>query len=110
MKATLKNYRQAPRKVRLVADSIRGKRVSEILDQLAFMPGKAATPLKKLLLSAVANAKQKDDSVTEDKLFVKGITVDKGMTYFRHMPRAFGRASTIRKESSHVTIALGEKE
>lgn len=108
MKAYLKNYRQAPRKVRLLADAIRGKRVSDVLTELSFMPHKAATPLKKLVESAVANAKQNDANKTADTLMLKTITVDKGRTIVRYMPRAFGRAAPINRESSHVTVVLSE--
>jgi large subunit ribosomal protein L22 len=109
MKAYLKNYRQAPRKVRLIADSIRGKQVSEVLTQLSFMPHKAAEPLIKLIKSAVANAKQKKGELTEDVLYIKTITVDKGRTFTRFMPRAFGRATPINRESSHIEIVLDER-
>lgn len=109
MKASLTNYRQAPRKVRLVAQSLKGKRVSDALEVLAFMPQKAALPLKKLVASALANARQNNASATPENLVIDTVTVDKGMTFFRYMPRAFGRAAPIRKESSHVSITLKEK-
>lgn len=106
MKAFLKNYRQAPRKVRLVVDSVRGKQVTVALDQLSLMSQKAAPVIRKLIASAVANARQHDAHVREDALMVAKITVDKGMTYERFMPRAFGRASAIHRESSHVRVEL----
>jgi len=109
MQAFLKNYRQAPRKVRIIANELRGKRVSQVMDQLSVMPHKASTPLKKLILSAVANAKQANQSLTEEVLYIERITVDKGRTFVRFMPRAFGRASPINRESSHIQIVLGEK-
>lgn len=109
MKAYLKNYRQAPRKVRLIADEMRGKRVTSVLDQLSFMPHKASLPLKKLVQSAVANAKQVNQSLTEEALYIERITVDKGRTIVRYMPRAFGRASPINRESSHIEIVLAEQ-
>ena len=106
MKASLNNYRQAPRKMRLVADSLRGKRVSDALTTLSFMPKKAAEPLKKLVESALANAKVQDASANADDLIIRTITVDKATVMTRFMPRAFGRASPIRKASSHVFVAL----
>lgn len=108
MKAYLKNYRQAPRKVRLIADHMRGKRVEKALSELRFMPQRASLPLEKLLRSAIANAKNK--GVSEEHLFVKTITVDKGLTYRRYMPRARGRATPIGKETSHVYIELAERK
>lgn len=108
MKALLRNYRQAPRKVRLVADAIRGKKVSEALTALTFMPKRAALAMHKLLSSAVANAEQKGEKNPEN-LVVKEITVDKGITFKRFRARARGRAAPINKETSHINITLGEK-
>lgn len=107
MKAFLKNYRQAPRKVRLVADMVRGKRVGAALAMLSFAQKRAAPGLRKLILSAVANAKQQGVSDT-DALRIKDIRVDKGFTFTRYHPGFGGRATPINKESSHVTVALGE--
>ncbi len=101
MKAFLKNYRQAPRKVRLVADSVRGVNVAAAIQNLTFLQKKAAVPVKKLLESAVANAGEKADN-----LRVKEITVDKGFTFKRFRARARGRAAPIRKETSHVKVTL----
>lgn len=106
MRAFLKNNRQAPRKVRLVARAMVGKNVSVALAELSFMPQKGAGMLKKLIASALANAKQKEATLAEKDLVVKNITVDKGITYARHMPRAFGRASPIHRECSHVRVEL----
>ena len=108
MKAFLKNYRQSPRKVALVAELIKGKRVAEALILLENLPKRASLPIKKLLLSAVANAKTKE--VSEENLFVENITVDKGIVLKRIMPRARGSASRINKRTSHVTLVLAEKE
>ncbi len=102
MKAFLKNYRQAPRKVRLIADSVRGKRVSVALTELSFMPNKAAPVLKNLIASAVANAAP----AHAEGLVIERITVDKGTTYTRFRPRAFGRAAPINRESSHIRVEL----
>jgi large subunit ribosomal protein L22 len=107
MKASLKNYRHAPRKVRLIANTIRGKSVADALVSLTFMPQKASVSLKKLVLSAFANAKQVDPGVSESALKIKTITVDKGITFVRFMPRAMGRATPINHECSHVRIELG---
>ena len=107
MKAFLKNYRQSPRKVRLVADLVRGKKVNDALARLDFAAKRASLPIKKLLLSAVANAKQ--SGATEENLFVKEIRVDKGVTMKRIMPAAMGSAHRINKRTSQVVLILGEK-
>lgn len=106
MKAFLKNYRQAPRKVRHIANAIRGRQVARVLAELAFMPQKAAPALRKLVASALANAKQVNAALDEANLVVHRITVDKGVTYTRYMPRAFGRASPINRECAHVYVEL----
>lgn len=105
MKATLKNYRQSPRKVRLLADLIKGKSLTEALTLLKFKVKRAADPVYKLVASAAANAEQSGENL--DTLVVHNITVDEGVTIHRVMPRAFGRAAPIRKRSSHVTVTLG---
>lgn len=107
MKAFLKNYRQSPRKVRLVADLIKSKRVAEAFIILDTLPKRASGPVHKLLTSAVSNAKQM--SVSIDNLFVENVTVDKGIVMKRSMPRARGSASRINKRTSHVMLTLIEK-
>lgn len=107
MKAVLKNYRQAPRKVRLVADMLRGKRVGEAMTLLTFTPKKASLQMKKLIASATANAKQKGIS-NADNLVIKEIRVDKGFSFRRFFPRSRGRATPIEKQSSHISITLNE--
>lgn len=107
--ARLQNYRQSPRKVRLVANFVRGKKVAEALSQLQFVSKKAADPIKKLIESAVANAKN-NNKISVDDLIVKEIRVDKGVTLYRSMPRAHGRAFPIRKRSSHLIVSLDTKE
>lgn len=102
--ARLSNYRQAPRKVRLVADSIRGKSVPEALALLALQPKRASLPLAKLLRSAASQAKERGEN--PDTLFISRITVDKGIVLRRFMPRARGSSSPILKRSSHVVIDL----
>jgi large subunit ribosomal protein L22 len=107
MKAFLKNYRQSPRKVRLVAGLLKGKDVLRAITELDFLAKRAGLPIKKLLLSAVANAKQK--GAEAENLFIKELRVDKGIVMKRMMPRAMGRASRINKRTSHISILLGEK-
>lgn len=107
MKAFLKNYRQSPRKVRLVADLLKGKKVDDAMVELDFLVKRASIPLKKLLMSAVANAKATGANVED--LFIKEFRVDKGLVMKRFMPRAMGRASRINKRTSHVILVLGEK-
>ena len=107
MKAFLKNYRQSPRKVRLVAGLVKGKKVSEAIVELDFLAKRAGLPIKKLLLSAVSNAKQAGKDV--DNLFIKELRVDKGITMKRMMPAAMGTGHRINKRTSHLNILLGEK-
>lgn len=110
MRAFLKNYRQSPRKVRLVANAIRGKSVPKALTALSVFPKRASVPLIKLLLSAISNAKQTDANKDTQSLFVKEIQVNKGVTLKRSLPRAMGRATPINKRSSHIEIILAEKK
>lgn len=104
MKAFLKNYRQSPRKVRLVAELIKGKRVAEAFVYLNSMPKRAAGPIENLLASAVANAK--NSGVDVESLWVENVTVNKGIVMKRSMPRARGSASRINKRTSHIMITL----
>ncbi len=104
--AFLKNYRQSPRKVRLVADTVRGKNIKDAQVVLDFMPKRSALPLEKLLDSASANAKVNGESL--DTLVVKEISVQKGIVAHRWMPKWRGMAHAIKKRSSHVKIILGE--
>lgn len=106
--AKLRYYRQSPRKVRLVADVIRGQDTNDALNQLQFTGKRAALPIQKLLSSAIANAVN-NFSLKRENLYVKKIFVDGGPVLKRWMPRAFGKASEIRKRTSHVTIVLDEK-
>lgn len=103
--AKLKNYRQSPRKVRLVADLVRGKRAPHALAVLANMPKRASDPMAKLIKSAMANAVQQGD-VSADDLVVAKIEVNGGIVFKRFMPRARGRASAIRKKTSIITLTL----
>lgn len=104
MKASLSNYRQSPRKVRLVTDLVRGKKVGEAIIMLEHLPKRAGAPVAKLLRSARANAAAK---VTEpDQLVVKSITVNKGRVLKRYQPTARGSAHPLHKHSSHVEVTL----
>jgi len=107
MKAFLKNYRQAPRKVRLVATLLKGKSVAQAIAELDFLAKRAGLPIKKLLLSAVANAKQM--GIEAENLFIKELRVDKGIVMKRMMPAAMGTGHRINKRTSHVHILLAEK-
>jgi len=106
MKAYLKNYRQAPRKVRLIADLVRGKKIDRALVLLSATDKKATLPFKKLVESAIANAK--DSGAKSEDLIIKEIQVNEGIVFKRFKPRARGRASAIRKKTSHISIVLGE--
>jgi len=105
--ASLNFLRIAPRKVRLVADQVRGMAVGDALAVLKFRPHAAAKPLAKLLRSAVANAETAGGRVDVDALVVKTLTVDQGPKMRRFMPRAQGRAYRVEKKTSHVYIELG---
>jgi len=107
MKAFLKNYRQSPRKVRLVADLVKGKSVDQAVVALDFLAKRTGLPIKKLIESAVANAKQ--IGAERENLFVKEIRVDKGIVMKRIMPRAMGRGARINKRTSHVNVLLAER-
>jgi large subunit ribosomal protein L22 len=109
MKANLKNYRQSPRKVRLVADLVRGKKVSQALLELKFLPKRATEVISKLISSAVANAEH-NFKVSAEDLFIKEITVDKGITLKRYRPRARGVAKRINKRTSNIALTLGVKK
>jgi large subunit ribosomal protein L22 len=108
MKAILKQYRQSPRKVRLVADSVRGKSVERALVELKFTAKRASATVEKLIKSAVNNAKN-TSGLSEKDLFIKEIRVDEGVTMKRMMPRSRGRGFRINKRTSHITLELGEK-
>jgi large subunit ribosomal protein L22 len=105
MKSYLKNYRQSPRKVRLVADLIRGKKVNVALTQLDMGGKRANLPMVKLIKSAVSNAKN-NFNTNEDDLIIKEVRVDKGIVLKRIRPRAQGRAARINKRTSHISITL----
>ena len=106
---TIEKYiRVSPRKVRLLMREIKGKKVEEALNLLTFAPQKGAPILRKLINSAVANAGQYPD-MDVDRLFIKQIVANEGPTLKRFRPRAMGRATRIRKRTSHLTVILDEK-
>ena len=109
MQASATHIRIAPRKVRTVVDTVRGKSVSQAMSILAFTRKKAALPVQKLLKSAVANAAENDGISDVDTLVIDRIMVDEGPTLKRFMPRARGRATPIRKRTSHIRIILRER-
>jgi large subunit ribosomal protein L22 len=108
-RAVAKHIRVSPRKARRVVDLIRGKDVEEARAILRFAAHKAATPIHKVLRSAIANAEQNHD-MDADALYVKTAFVDAGPSFKRLMPRAQGRADVIKRRSSHITIIVSEKE
>ena len=105
--AVARYIRMSPRKVRYVADLVRGKKVEEALDILTFTLRRASPVISRLLKSAIANAGQ-NESIDVDTLYIKKIFVDGGPTLKRFRPRAMGRATTIRKRTSHITVVLEE--
>lgn len=109
--AKLNNCPTSPRKMRLVADIIRGKDVDNALNILKFNPKEASNRIEKLLLSALANWESKNEGsrMEDNKLFIKEITVDSGRMLKRVQPAPQGRAHRIRKRSNHVTLTLGNR-
>ena len=105
VQAHLRNLRISARKIRLVADVIRGMNVNNAKIQLEFINKKSSQPVLKLLNSAIANAKH-NFNLSEDNLYISKIFVNEGTTLKRWIPRAMGRASSINKRTSHVTIVL----
>lgn len=107
IKAKLKNLRMSAQKTRLVVDVIRKMSALEALDQLKFVNKLAAKPVADLINSAIANAVN-TYNLDKTNLFIKEIKVDEGLTLKRWMPRAHGRATSVRKRSCHVSVSLGE--
>jgi len=106
-RAATKFIRVSPRKIRLVMDQVRGRKVEEALNILSFAPQKGARILIKLINSAVANAEQNSD-VDVDSLYIKRLYADEGPTMKRWRPRAQGRATRINKRTSHLAIIVDE--
>jgi large subunit ribosomal protein L22 len=108
IRAAARFVRISPRKARLVMGQVRGKKAEEALNELAFAPQRGAGIVKKLIHSAVANA-QENAAMDVDSLYIAKIYADEGPTLKRWRPRAQGRATRIRKRTSHLTVILGEK-
>jgi large subunit ribosomal protein L22 len=107
-RAVARFVRVSPRKVRLVMDEVRGKKVEDALNMLTFAPQRGARLLRKLIQSAVSNA-QNNSNLDPDSLVVKTVFADEGPVLKRFIPRAQGRATPIRKRTSHLTVILDEK-
>ena len=107
--AKLRNYPTSPRKMRLLADMIRGEKVEYVLAQLEHNPKHPAVPLRKLVLSAINNWKQKNENGDESELVVKTIFVDGARTLKRMRPAPQGRGYRVRKRSNHVTVIVDTK-
>ena len=113
-RAIQRTTRQSPYKMRLVIDEIRGKNVNEALSYLAFSKKHAAKQIEKVLRSAVANAehaaREENDSLDVDTLYVKYAVINEGPKLKRFTPAAMGRATPIQKRTSHVEIIVAERE
>ena len=108
-KAVVRHVGMSPRKMRIIADLVRGKRVGEAMGLLKLMPKKGAAIIRKLLISAVANAEQQGD-VDADGLLIEKCNVDNGPILKRWMPRSMGRANRIQRRTSHVTVVVQGQE
>ncbi|MFK7161561.1 50S ribosomal protein L22 [Marinospirillum sp. MEB164] len=106
--AKMRGARLSAQKARLVADQVRGKKVADALNLLSFSPKKAATLVKKVLESAIANAEH-NNGADIDELRVSTIMVDEGMTMKRIKPRAKGRADRILKRTCHITVKVADR-
>lgn len=104
--ATLSNFRQSPRKMRLVANLVKGKKVSEALINLDFTAKRASDPVKTLIASALANAKSL--GMDTENLIVKNIQVNSGKILYRRLPAARGSAHPMRKRTSQIYVELAE--
>jgi large subunit ribosomal protein L22 len=108
-RAYLKGFRESPRRVRMVAEMIRGKKAEDALAILAFQPRKAAKMLTKVLNSAIANATENDE-LDADALVVTRVEIDGGPTQKRWLPRSMGRANRLNRRTSHVTVTVDVPE
>ena len=106
MQAHLTSHNQPPRKVRLVTEMVKGKKVQQALNELSFLPKRAAAPIYKLIASAAANAKAKGSNIED--LRVVNITVDSAGMLVKYMPRAMGRATPVRRRKSQISVFLKE--
>ncbi len=109
-RAIQRTARQSPYKMRLVIDQIRGKNVNEALALLTFSKKHAAVQIKKVLVSAIANAQQANSALDPDALYVTKAVINEGPKLKRFTPAAMGRATPIQKRTSHVEIVVAEKE
>ncbi|MBN1276789.1 MAG: 50S ribosomal protein L22 [Deltaproteobacteria bacterium] len=108
-KAVTKFIRISARKIRLLMDEVRGRKVDEAVNMLSFAPQKGAGILKKLIKSAASNAEQ-NSGIDVDSLFIKHIYADEGPILKRFIPRAQGRSTKIRKRTSHLTVVLDDRD
>jgi large subunit ribosomal protein L22 len=108
-KAVVRHVGMSPRKMRVIANMVRGKRVDEAMGLLKLMPKKGAFVIRKLLISAVANAEQKGE-VDVDQLLVRDCSVDNGPILKRWMPRSMGRANRINHKTSHLTVVVTDEK
>ena len=108
--ASLNNFPTSPRKMRLLADLIRGQKVEKVLAELEHNPKHPAVPLRKVVLSAINNWKQKNEGGDESQLVIKTIMVDGARTLKRMRPAPQGRGYRVRKRSNHVTVIVGTKD
>ena len=110
-RAVAKYIRMSPRKIRRVADLVRGKNVGEAINILHFTQKSASTPIEKVLRSAVSNMLNIEESskVDPDELYIKEIRVDEGVTLKRFRAASMGRAVRIRKRTSHITVTVAEE-
>ena len=106
---SLNNYPTSPRKMRLLADLIRGQKVEKVLAELEHNPKHPAVPLRKLVLSAISNWKQKNEGGDESQLYIKTVFVDGARTLKRMRPAPQGRGYRVRKRSNHVTVVVDTK-
>lgn len=111
-KAVQKYLRRSPRKLRLVADQVRGQKYEDAIQLLQFSKRQAATEISKVIKSAAANLRDQnqEERIDDSQLFVKTIYVDEGTTLKRIKPAAMGRANPIRKKTSHITVIVARKE
>jgi large subunit ribosomal protein L22 len=108
--AKLRNYPTSPRKMRLLADLIRGQKVEKVLAELEHNAKHPAVPLRKLVMSAISNWKMKNEGGDESQLVIKTIFVDGARTLKRMRPAPQGRGYRVRKRSNHVTVIVDAKE
>ncbi|MEK7126354.1 MAG: 50S ribosomal protein L22 [Patescibacteria group bacterium] len=107
MRATLKSHNQPPRKVRLVTELVKGKKIPAALAILQFLPKRASEQVAKLIRSAAASAKEKGEN--PDNMIVKSIIVESAGMLKKYMPRAMGRATLIRRRKSRMIVTLAPK-